>query len=106
MENNFRRTEPIVFLDDFISRVFELRYFPGSNGNLCYVDDIQEDIMYIKRINAKDAEAWPLNLLPVYLAYFNMDDYSVTYITAYVSEYPVVARKLLLPLGLLADVHI
>src|SRR3546814_7346369 len=105
MENNFRRTEPIVFLDDFISRVFELRYFPGSNGNLCYVDDIQEDIMYIKRINAKAAEAWPLYLLPVYLAYFKLDDYSVTYIKEYVFEFPVVARILLLHLGMLEDVN-
>lgn len=105
MEKNFSRTEPTVFMDDFISRASELRSFPGSNGNPYYVDDVQEEIMYIKRMDANDAEAWPLNLLLVYLAYSKLDNFSLTSIKEYVPEFPVAARKLLLRLGMLEEVN-
>lgn len=101
MATKFYRTEPFITLDDFLALATDVDGFTSSHGSRYYVDGIEEDIMYIMRLDKDEYGVWPLDLLKVYEAYDKLEDFSTIRFKSYVPDLPATARGLLLRLGML-----
>lgn len=101
MAKSFKKVIPIIPLSDFLEKARLVKSFASSNDRRYEVQRIEGDVLYFFRLDAKSKEEWSMNLIEVYRAYKDLDDFKTENFKPFVPITHSPARGLLLHLGLI-----
>jgi hypothetical protein len=102
MAKSFSKILPVISQADFLSRAGQVKSFTSSNGKRYEVQNVVDNIMSFKRLDAKSLQVWTMDLKQLYKAYIELNDFVTENFRPYVPITHSPARGLLIHLRLLA----
>jgi len=101
MSKTFHKTNSNISFTDFLAKARSVEMFNSSSGKRYLVLGTKNDIMYFKRLDAREEITWKMNLKNVYEAYLQLDDFATINFKPFVPITHSPARGLLIYLGML-----
>ena len=78
MNNKFQKAKPTISLSEFLSKANNVSLFSSSTGKVYDVLGIEDNEMIFIRMSANQSINWRMNLMEVYKAYINLEDFATS----------------------------
>lgn len=88
-------------MSEFLDKASKVKSFTSSNGRRYEVQRMENEEIFFLRLDAKSEDEWSMNLIEVYRAYKELEDFATVNFKPFVPITHSPARGLLLNLGLL-----